>query len=731
MYSENQFSYRLKIVGGIFALIFLLFSAKLFVLQVVQADSYKAEAKAQHEKRSILPARRGKILVRKNRLSDQMTPLATNNTLKKLYVDPLLLAYPKYNPKLPLNEQEEGDPALAAKILAPILIHSHCEKVEGCTIETDISKLSDIEQKAIMAYENELYKIFDQKERVRVVIMTDIANTKAQDIKSLNLPGIRVEGGSLIADPTRIVSVEEVSKALYQMLNLEKSYLKRVIARRPVRYKEVTSKIVPEVSEKILELKKEDEYRWILRGIGLADEYWRYYPEKKLASQILGFIDSKGDGQYGIEKRFDSELRGKEGLIYGATNTRGQRILGKEAEISRARDGADIVMSIDRVIQGNVERILEEETKRYDADFGQIIVMDPKTGRLLAMAQSPSFDPNNFGKAYLRYEISPEQEQGDREDLTFNQTIPTVFEKGHYYRYFNTWGPAVFTNKIISEIYEPGSVIKAMTMAWALKADEVTPKTTFDDDGPIEVDEFKIRNSDEVYAGPTTMISLLNRSLNTGIAFITRKMGRESIYEGLRAFGFGQYSDIELDGELAGFLEHWRDWSESELITRGYGQGMSATPLQVITAFSTLANGGYLMKPILVEEVRYSDGTVKKFNPEIIRRVIPEDTYHTIKSMLKNVVSNGIAKGARVWGHSIMGKTGTSQTYDSQGRLRTGEGTTITTFAGYGPYAEPKFVVLVKYDFPKVSQWGSETAAVTFSKVAEYLFEYFGIPPDL
>jgi cell division protein FtsI/penicillin-binding protein 2 len=252
---------------------------------------------------------------------------------------------------------------------------------------------------------------------------------------------------------------------------------------------------------------------------------------------------------------------------------------------------------------------------------------------------------------------------------------------------------------------------------------------TYDDNGPVVVGEFKIRNSDEIYAGPTSMISVLNRSLNTGIAFITRKMGIKMLYENLRNFGFGQYSDIELDGELQGVLENWKHWSESELITRGFGQGISVTPLQMALAFSALANGGYLMKPILVEEIRYSDGQVKKFYPEKIRRVISDKTYNTIKSMLQNSVSHGVARGARVKGYSVMGKTGTSQTYKN-GKALEGLGTTITSFAGFAPFDNPRFVILVKFDYPKTSQWGSETAAPTFRKVAKFLFDYYEIPPD-
>ncbi len=724
-----DFSSRLKILRIIFIIIFIVFSGKLFQLQVIEHKAYFAEAKAQHEKRSELPARRGKILVRKNKFTDDVTPLATNNTLKMLYIDPFILNYPKYNPNIELSEQKKGNPQLAAKLLAPLLINSHCEEVEGCHIQTDLEKMSLTEKTAILAYEEELLEKFLQQERVRVLLETEVSESRIIEIESLRLPGIWIEGFSILANPTLITDVTSTAKKLSTLLNLETKDLEKLLTRRPKRYDKITSKIAPQITKKIQELKANPHYRDILRGIVLKDEHWRYYPEKKLAAQVLGFTDFKGVGQYGIEGYFNHILKGESGFIYGATNTRGQRILGEGSNITQAKDGADILISIDRIIQNQVEKILEEDLKRFDADSGQVIVIEPQTGKILAMAHAPSFDPNEFGNAYLRYEITPEQEQLDREDETFNQRIPTIVEESKYYRYFNKWGPNVFRNKIVSDLYEPGSVMKAVTMAAAINTDEVSPNTIYQDTGPIEVEGFNIRNSDKIYAGPTSMISVINRSLNTGIAFITRKMGRKLWYDYLKKFGFGDYTDIQLDGELKGQVKFWQDWAESELITQGFGQGISATPLQMAIAFSALANGGYLVKPILIEEIKYPNGEIKKFYPEQIRRVISDSTYHKIKSMLLNAVNNGVARGARVKGYSVMGKTGTSQTYHN-GKALEGLGTTITSFAGFGPFSEPKFVVLVKYDHPKTSQWGSETAAITFQSIAKFLFNYFEIPPD-
>ncbi len=727
---EKEFRTRIRILKFVFSAIFLIFGIRLFDLQILKYEDYAAEAKAQHEKRSVLPARRGKILVKKNYLSNELVPLATNNTLKMLFVDPLILNYPNYNKNLPISEQKRtGNPAKAAELLAPLLVNSHCEETEGCDVRLEEKEISPLEQMVIDTYQKELEKIFAEIEKRKVVIFTDISQSRAQMVLDLKFRGVYIENDNVVIDPTQISSPEEVAQGISPLLGLDPEKVAKSITRKIRRYVEIVHKIVPEISEKILKLKQDSRFREILRGIQLRDEHWRYYPEKQLAAQVLGFVDNNKIGQYGIEGRFEDELKGKAGEILGATNTRGQRIFSKDFALRKAQDGSDIVLSIDRVVQGEVERILREDLNDFRADFGQVIVVNPETGEIIAMANAPGFNPNEFSDVFTKYEIDPNQEIADREDETFNQRIPTIEIEDKFFRYFNTWGPLVFRNKIVADEYEPGSVIKALTMAAAINSDEVKPQTTYNDDGPIKVDKFEIKNSDGVYAGETTMIDVINRSLNTGIAFITRKMGRELFYQYLKNWGFGQYTDIELDGEARGKLEHWQDWAESELITRGYGQGFTASPLQVVMAFASLANGGYLMKPLLVTEIHKPDGKIEKKSPERIRRVISEKTYQMIKAMLLNSVDNGVARGARIKGYTVMGKTGTSQTYHNGKALR-GEGTTITSFAGFAPINHPKFVILVKYDYPKKSQWGSETAARTFRKIAKFLLSYYKIPPD-
>lgn len=724
-----SFHHRIKIVKIFFGIIFFIFVARLFELQIINGPSYEMTANAQQQKKSIIPAHRGKILVKKNRFTEESIPLATNNTLQMLFVDPLILAYPRYNPNKELSEQERGDVRKASELLAPLLIHAHCEKIENCEIQIDPNDWTASQKIAIDRYQKELERIFGETQRREVVLMNDIADIRAQEIKRLGLRGIGVKNNRLVADPVEVSDPAFIAEQLSPLIGVPESRIERLLKPSYNRYTEITHKIVPEVSAAIWELKRDPQYRDMLRGIQLKDEYWRYYPEKFLAAQVLGFVDGEGTGQYGLEGYFDNELRGQAGSISGATNTRGQRIFGRNLGIEQAQNGVDIQLTIDRFIQGEVEKILAEDLAHFQADAGQIIVLEPSTGKVLAMVNAPLFDPNNYGEAYLRYEISSEQETEQRESEEFNPRIPTIRDGNSFYRYFNNWGPEVFRNKALTDEYEPGSVIKALTMAVALNADEVSPQTTYNDIGPIEVDEFKIRNADEVYAGKTTMIEVINRSLNTGTAFITQKMGARMVYESFRAFGFGEYTDINFPGEAQGQLEYWNDWEASELVTRGFGQGFTANVLQVALSFGAIANGGYLMKPILVEKVIHPDGTEDLTVPERKRRIVSEESSQTIRAMLLSAVKNGTGRAARINGYSVLGKTGTSQTYKN-GKARTGIGTTIATFAGLAPMEDPQFVIVVKYDYPKLSQWGSETAAVTFRKVTQFLFDYYKLPPD-
>jgi cell division protein FtsI/penicillin-binding protein 2 len=308
----------------------------------------------------------------------------------------------------------------------------------------------------------------------------------------------------------------------------------------------------------------------------------------------------------------------------------------------------------------------------------------------------------------------------DRDSNYRIQVFKDLLENGKTVisKFKNIIGSATYRNRAVSDIFEPGSVFKAIAMAIALDDGDVTPTTTYNDHGPIKVDEFEIHNATDTYYGITTMRGVLERSLNTGMAFVARKMGRELFGRYLKKFGFGERTYIEFEDEADAKFKDSSRWAESELVTYAFGQGIAVTPIQFITAISALANKGILMKPHIVEA-----------EPEQVRRVISEKTAATISAMMVSVVESSATQRAAVPGYKVAGKTGTAQTY-KHGKPLTGPGTTIASFIGFGPFQDPRFAILVKIDRPRSSIWSDATATPLFAEIAGFLFKYYNVPPE-
>jgi cell division protein FtsI/penicillin-binding protein 2 len=344
-------------------------------------------------------------------------------------------------------------------------------------------------------------------------------------------------------------------------------------------------------------------------------------------------------------------------------------------------------------MQAIAERELARAVVQYEAEGGSILVMDPRTGAILAMACWPTYDPNKFAEVF---EEHPE------------------------------WLP----NQAVSLLYEPGSVIKVLIVAMGLEVGVITPSSTYNDTGSIAVDGAIIRNSDRQAHGTTTITRMLQKSLNLGAVNIALMLGQDRFYRYMSDFGFGQPTGITLANEEAGLLslptkdKNWRRWN---LATNSFGQGMAATPLQVLTAIAAVANGGLLMKPYIVEQIR--DGQqVTRMGPTVVRRVISAQTAREVTQMLVEVVNGEVVKAA-VPGYAVAGKTGTSQVPVAEGYHPTW---TIASFVGYVPADDPQLVVLVKLDkpHPQIGPHASEVAAPVFKRVVEQLLPYLDVPPD-
>jgi cell division protein FtsI/penicillin-binding protein 2 len=739
---------NLTVLMAVVGLIAFVIIARLFYLQVVKYSFYHEAAAREHQGYTELPAKRGEILV-KDYTSENDYVVAANTTLDLVYVDPKLInkknlvAQTLSDTLFDLEKEREKD---QARVITERREYKRTGNMEAYD---RVKPLTDEELKD--SFYHEILDKVSSTVREEILLADDLPGQILDGISARGLKGIEVKNGNLMAYPPQIYDKRYTARVLSEDLQVPAPRLEQILIGEN-RYEVIARKVDPEKSRVLREIIKKDAEEnpglENFAGVGFKEEYYRFYPEKSLAANLLGFVDKQGKGQYGIEETFDKKLRGKKGVFKAQRDSIGRQITVGESIIQPAVNGQNIVLTIDRTIQMKVEEIIKSGVDRFNANSGQAIVMDPKTSRVIAMAHYPSFDPNEYSEVYERVDVEFTEEE--KESLMPIEESDTHFyfyrnwdtddryeifkdiEEGKdpvYQRYKNWFGAEVYQNKIVSSIYEPGSVFKSVAMAAAIDDGVVTPDHTYYESGPIEVDEFEIRNSDDQYRGLQTMTNVLEQSSNIGMSYVAKKMGRNLFYSYMMKFGLDERTGIEFDNEESGHVEYFTHWADSELVTHAFGQGIALTPLQMANAYCALANKGVLMQPFIVDSVYEADGTVTETEPVAIGQAITEDTANKITAMLVSAVENGVANKAKVDGHYVAGKTGTSQTY-KWGEPLEGAGTTITSFAGYGPVENPRFVVLVKLDRPRASQWGSDTAAPVFSEIATFLFDYYNIPPD-
>lgn len=736
------------------ALIFLVtgvISVRLFTLQVLSHELYLKKAAKDHYGSTEIPARRGEIFIKDYASGDDVR-VATNITLDTLFADPTIIQNKK----------------LVADRIVPLIYDQEEARVqdqERVKTETKRAKTNADLEKIKALTDEELYKKFyddvlgqiSQEIRPVILLSDELTPETLQEIAKLNLSGVEITEKEIKAYPAQITSRSYVASQISKYLDISPARLEEILEGKN-RYVILKKKLKPEISAEIEKIMKEDENKNFF-GLGLKEEYYRFYPEGDLAANVMGFVTPDGLGQYGIENKFNTQLQGKKGLFQGQKDgsIHGRQITVGDSVIQPAIDGDSVTLTIDRSMQMEVEKILAKGVQDYRADSGQAIVLDPKTGNIMAMAHYPSFDPNNFGTALETEEINFTSDEvknlvpinNEENSFWFYRNVVSedrfkvfkeTLENGQtVFKHFKNWiGLEAYQNKIVSGPYEPGSVFKAIAMASAIDDKDVTPNTAFNDPGTLELDwnpntgkyDYEISNVSAKCTGYINMTNVLANSCNTGIGFVAKKMGRNLFYSYIMKFGFGERSGIEFDNESSGKIEHFTQWAESELVTHAFGQGLTVTPLQMAAAYGALANKGVLMQPHIVEKVIHSNGEkVLQTEPSSVQQVISEQTANTISAMLVNAVENGVAKNARLPDHYLAAKTGTSQTY-KHGKPVSGAGTTITSIIGFGPIDDPQFVLLVKLDRPRSSEWADSTAAFIFRDISAYLYEYLGVPPD-
>lgn len=409
----------------------------------------------------------------------------------------------------------------------------------------------------------------------------------------------------------------------------------------------------------------------------------RKYPQGEMASQVVGFLGGEGIGQYGIEGFYNNTLSPKE--LPGPLDDISQSIQPKK--------GDDLFLTLDYNIQYKAEELLNQAHKEFDIKKGLIIVGDPNSGRILALANFPNFDPNKYSEV-KNFEI--------------------------------------FQNPAVQSLYEPGSLFKPITMAIALDQEKITPKTTYTDPGVIKIGGWPIYNYEQrIYPGRITMTEVLEKSINTGAVFAKRQVKDSVFLDYIRRFGFFEPTGIDLQGEIFSENKELKRGREINFATAAFGQGVEVTPIQMLRAFSAIANGGKLVKPYIVEKIVRGREIIET-RPKISQtNIISQKTATLLTEMLISVVEKGSARQAKVPGYNIAGKTGTSQVpFSALGINKKGYSEqTWQSFIGFAPAFGARFVILIKLDNPK-TKTSEYSAAPIFGKLADYILNYLEIPPD-
>lgn len=429
-----------------------------------------------------------------------------------------------------------------------------------------------------------------------------------------------------------------------------------------------------------------------IQGIGFEKEYSRFYPEASMAAQLIGFVgkDETGHdkGYFGLEGFYDRLLRGKEGYAVQVHDAFGKPILAKVNPKSPVIDGSNLILSIQRPIQFIVEKKLQEGIEKYGAASGMAGVMDPKTGNILAMASFPSFDPKNY----------------------------------------TDYSPQLYKNPFISDRYEPGSTFKPIVMSSGLEEGVVKPETKCPVcGGPVQVGGFEIHTWDNKYYKDTNMVDVIQHSDNTGMVYVSQKLGLDKMLSFLQKFGIGESTGIDLQGETTPSLKPKNSWYKVDLATASFGQGISVTAIELLDAIAAIANNGKRMEPHVVSSIQTQDGETININPKVLGSPISPKTAKIMTEMMVNAVNKGEASWTRIKGFRIAGKTGTAS-IPIQGHYD--PNSTIASFEGFAPADDPKFVMMIVLNKPTTSSYGSETAAPIFFGIAKDLLALYNIAPS-
>ena len=478
--------------------------------------------------------------------------------------------------------------------------------------------------------------------------------------------------------PIEVEEKERAAKELSLILQIDEEVILAKLNKDTL-FEKIKNNINKEEEQLIEEL--------AISGIYSREELFRNYPQEEMASQVVGFFGGENKGQYGIEEYYDDILRGKKQI-----QKKERGLFGSFFGVSKqSNEGSDIILTLDYNIQFMAESLLKQAQEDLNIESGQIIVMEPASGKILAMASWPNFNPNNYAEI---------------DDFD------------------------IFQNSTIQKLFEPGSVMKPITMAAAIDKKKITPQTTYIDTGKVKIGKYTIENYNGRVFGERTMTEVLERSINTGAVFAERQLGHKSFLKYLDSFGFFDPTGVDLEGEVFSNNSIFKRGYEINFATAAFGQGIEITPMHLIKSFTAITNQGSPAKPYVVDKI-ITNGQEIETIPEAANQVISSKTASQITAMLISVLENGYSKAARIPGYYIAGKTGTAQIpWSVLGINQKGySDKTWQSFIGFAPALSPRFIILVKLDNPE-TRTAEYSALPLFRDLSKYIIDYWNIPPD-
>jgi len=494
-----------------------------------------------------------------------------------------------------------------------------------------------------------------------------------------------LKSGFVVAiNPEVLKNPEDVYLKFNEVIPTEKKFFMEKVLKKNDTYEELAKRVDVEIGEKINALK--------IPGLQAYKERWRFYPGGNTASRIVGFLGFKGNeyaGRYGLERQYENNMLRKDGAYVNFFAE-----IFSDLKSASQEDGeveADIVTTIEPALQSYLQEILSATTKKFGAETMGGIIMNPKTGEIYAMDVYPTFDLNN---------------------LQIEKNV------------------SIFSNPLVENVYEMGSIIKPLTVSAGIDAGVITAKTTYYDPGFLVVNNRKISNFDGKERGVVDMQQALSQSLNVGMAKITSLLGNKLFSEYMYSFGVGEKTGIDLPNEGRNLVDNLKSPRDIEHVTASFGQGLALTPISAIRSLSVLANGGFLIRPHVVKSINYKVGISKTIEPEVVRQVIKRETSEEISRMMVYSMDKVLLEGKlSLLNYSVAVKTGTAQ-IAKPGGAGYYEDRVLHSFVGYFPAYDAKFIIFMYVINPQGVRYGSETLSHPFADLTKFIINYYEVPPD-